>query len=162
VRSASKSNAVESGRPAPGQFQYVIEFEEPRLGTAMAMDPNERAPVSIPLSDGAPNMSGNGPRMIRSSLRRLGLRRRRELLPLELGNRQIQDAIENLRELAAWDLMAQEVANMAQLRVSIPANGEVNGETLRSDGSDLRPGNGGLSRTRALLFTSILVRIGAG
>src|SRR5687767_7368026 len=61
---------------------------------------------------------------------------RRELVLLELGDGQIEYAIEHLGEISGWDLMAQEVLRLAQLLARALLDRDLEPEALRRQRRD--------------------------
>src|SRR5207247_3593264 len=87
--------------------------------------------------------AGGGPRA------RMWLAGCRELAPLELGDEQVERAVQHRREIAGGDLVTQQLLGIAQLVVGVLADGELHQEALRRHRCHLGSGGDGCNWLRA-------------
>lgn len=93
---------------------------------------HERALAAVPLPDGPPDLGGDmAPWGRRTPLTRTRPCGGGELAALELTNERIERPLEDLGEVTRGDLVAEQRLGVAQLVVSVPAQGELDRERVR-------------------------------
>src|SRR5437867_2085827 len=119
----------------------MIELEASASRAAMAGIAHERALAAVALPDSALDSWGDMPRVAGRGceLARPRLRSRSEFMLLELGNREIEQAFEHLRQISRRDLMPEQLLDVAQLAVRILADRELQREALGSNRRELGP-----------------------
>src|SRR5256885_7565318 len=105
----------------------MVELEPGASRAAMAGIAHECALAAVALPDHALDSCGDVPGVAGHDcgLARPRLRSRRELALLELGNREIQQALEHLRQISRWHLMAKQLLHVAQLVVRVLTDREL-------------------------------------